>query len=69
MLKLCDKPRFTADLIKVNCDSFCNDPNPNAALEHFREVVIKLLDKYVPYKNISNTQSLNLKLSHRSHLD
>ena len=29
-----DTLQFRADLIKVGWDSFCHDPNPNAALEN-----------------------------------
>ena len=43
-----DKLQFTADLIKVHWDSFCHDPNPNAALEHFLKTVEKLQDKHPP---------------------
>ena len=49
-----DKFQLRANLIKVNWDSFCNNPNPNATLEHFLKIIQKLLDKHAPYKNIKH---------------
>ena len=49
-----DKFQLRANLIKVNWDSFCYNPNPNATLEHFLKIVQKLLDKHAPYKNIKH---------------
>ena len=51
------KLQFRADLIKVNWGSFCHDPYPNSALEHFLKIVEKLLDKHAPYKNIKHPKS------------
>ena len=52
-----DKLQFRADLIKVNWGSFCHDPDPNSAVEHFLKIVEKLLDKHAPYKNIKHPKS------------
>ena len=52
-----DKLHFRAGLINGNCDSFCHDPNPNAALGHFLKILEKPLDKHVPYKNIKHPKS------------
>ena len=52
-----DKLQFRADLIKVNWDSFCQDPDPNSAVEHFLKIVEKLLDMHAPYKNIKHPKS------------
>ena len=52
-----DKLQFRAELIKINWDSLCHDPNSNSALEHFLKIVEKLLDKYAPYKNIKYPKS------------
>ena len=57
------------DLIKVNWDSFCHDPDPNSAIEHFLKIVEKLLDKYAPFKNIKHPHSLNFTLNHELQLD
>ena len=55
--KNCDKLQFRADIIKVNLDSFCHGPSPNAALEHFLKIVEKLLDKHAPYKNTKHPKA------------
>ena len=52
-----DKLQSRADLIKVNWSSFCHDPDPNSADEHFLKVVEKLLDKHAPYKNFKHIKS------------
>ena len=39
-----DKLQFRVDLIKVNWGSFCHDPGPNSAVEHFLKIEEKLLD-------------------------
>ena len=52
-----DKLQFRADLIKVNWGSFCHDPDPNSAVEHFLKIVERLLDKHAPYKNIKHLKS------------
>ena len=52
-----DKLQFRADLIKVNWDSICHDPDPNSAGEHFLKIAEKLLDKHAPYKNIKQPKS------------
>ena len=52
-----DKLQFRADLIKVNWGSFCHNPDPNSAVEHFLKIVEKLLDKHAPYKNIKHPKS------------
>ena len=52
-----DKLQFRADLIKVNWGSFCHDPDPNSAVEHFLKIVEKLLVKHAPYKNIKHPKS------------
>ena len=33
-----DKLQFRAVLIKINWGSFCHDPDPNSALEHFLKI-------------------------------
>ena len=38
------KLQFRADLIKINWGSFCHDPGPNSAVEHFLKIEEKLLD-------------------------
>ena len=52
-----EKLQFRADLIKVNWASFCHDPDPNSAVEHFLKIVERLLDKHAPYKNIKHLKS------------
>ena len=52
-----DKLQSRADLIKVNWSSFCHDPDPNSAVEHFLKIVEKLLDKHAPYKNFKYPKS------------
>ena len=51
------KLQFRAIIIKVNWHSFCHNPDPNFALEHFFKIVEKLLDKHAPYKNIKHPKS------------
>ena len=52
-----DKVQFRADLIKVNCGSFCHDPDPNSALEQFLKIAEKLLDEHAHYKDIKHPKS------------
>ena len=37
--------------------TYCHDPDPNFALEHFLKIVEKLLDKHAPYKNVKHPKS------------
>ena len=50
-----DKLYFRADLMKVNWGSFCDDPDPHSAVEHFLKIVENLLDKHALLIKISNT--------------
>ena len=52
-----DKLQFRADLIKVKWGSFCHDPDPNSAVEHFLRIIERLLDEHAPYKNIKHLKS------------
>ena len=52
--KIFDKLQFKVDLIKVNWVRFYHDPNQNAPLEYFLQIVEKLHDKHALYINIKH---------------
>ena len=52
-----DKPKFKADLVKVNWDVFCLTSNPNDTLAHFLKIVNEVLNKHAPYKTIKYSKT------------
>ena len=44
-----DKMKFKNDLHKINWEEHCSNPDSNVALEHFLQIINKLLDKHAPY--------------------
>ena len=51
-----DKSKFKNDLHKISWKEHCSNPDSNMALEHFLQIIKKLLDKHAPYV-ISNSRS------------
>ena len=44
-----NKTKFKNDLHKISWKEHCSNPDSNVALEHFLQIINKLLDKHVPY--------------------
>ena len=44
-----DKAKFQNDLHKISWKEHCKNPDSNLALEHFLQIIKKLLDKHAPY--------------------
>ena len=44
-----DKTKFKNDLHKISWKEHCSNPDSNVALEHFLQIINKLLDKHAPY--------------------
>ena len=44
-----DKTKFKNDLHKISWKEHCSNPDSNVALEHFLQIISKLLDKHAPY--------------------
>ena len=43
------KTKFKNDLHKISWKEHCSYPDSNVALEHFLQIINKLLDKHAPY--------------------
>ena len=44
-----DKAKFKNDLHNISWKEHCSNPDSNVALEHFLEIINKLLDKHGPH--------------------
>ena len=44
-----DKAKFKNDLRKISWKEHCSNPDSNITLEHFLQIINKLLDKHAPY--------------------
>ena len=44
-----DKAKFKNDLHKISWKEHCSNPDSNVALEHFLQIINKLLEKHAPY--------------------
>ena len=44
-----DNTKFKNDLHKISRKEHCSNPDSNVALEHFLQIINKLLDKHAPY--------------------
>ena len=44
-----DKAKFKNDLHNISWKEHCSNPDSNVALEHFLEIINKLLDKHAPH--------------------
>ena len=47
-----DKIKFKNDLRKISWKEHCSNPELNVALEHFLQLINKLLDTHAPYANV-----------------
>ena len=46
--KNCDKAKFKNDLHKISWKEHSSNADPNVALQHFLQIINKLLDKHSP---------------------
>ena len=44
-----DKAKFKNDLHKISWKEHCSNPDSNVALEHFLQIINKIIDKHAPY--------------------
>ena len=56
-----DKAKFKNDLHKISWKEHCNNPDSNIALEHFLQIISKLLDKHAPYVMSKSRSSFTSK--------
>ena len=57
-----DRAKFKNDLHKISWKEHCSNPDSNVTLEHFLQIMNKLLDKYVPYIMSKSRFSFTSKL-------
>ena len=56
-----DKAKFKNDLLKISWKEYCSNPDSNVALEHFLQIIDKLLDKHTPYITSKSRSSFTSK--------
>ena len=56
-----DKIKFKNDLHKISWREHCSNPDSNVALEHFLQIINKLLDKHAPYVMSKSRSSFTSK--------
>ena len=56
-----DKIKFKNDLLRINWKEHCSNPDSNMALEHFLQIINKLLDKHAPYIMLKSCSSFTSK--------
>ena len=56
-----DKAKFKNDLHKISWKGHCSNPDSNVALEHFLQIIYKLLDKHAPYVTSKSRSSFTYK--------
>ena len=56
-----DKAKFINDLHKISWKEDCSNPDSNVALEHFLQIIYKLLDKHAPYVTSKSRSSFTSK--------
>ena len=52
------KEKFKSDLGKVNCQKYCNNPNPKVSMENFLNIVHALLDRHAPFKSFNKKPNI-----------
>ena len=56
-----DNTKFKNDLHKISWKEHCSNPDSNVALEHFLQIINKLLDKHAPYVMSKSRSSFTTK--------
>ena len=56
-----DKAKFKNDLHKISWKEHCSNPDSNVALEHFLQIINKLLEKHAPYVMSNSCSSFTSK--------
>ena len=56
-----DKTKFKNDLLKISWKEHYSNPDSNVALEHFLQIIDKLLDKHAPYVMSKSRSSFTSK--------
>ena len=56
-----DKAKFKNDLHKISWKEHCSNPDLNVALEHFLQIINKLLDNHAPYVTSKSRSSFPSK--------